>query len=279
MRRERTNFAPALLAAIGLHLAVLVGGAIAWPWLGKPMTAASVTAVTLVAAPPAPLRPALEAPQAAPATAPEPTPEPPVPPPPAPAPKPPPQPAPKPTPKPAPAPEPKPTPTPTPTPTPKTPPAKPMEKPGLDLAALTSSLDKAAKTNAKPAAAKGAPSPETALSARDTPGEAEAATADAASAVGARLNRIWNKSCGVEGFRDIVVRVRFNLFQDGSLDTNSVSILNRPASASPVWDAASARAVIAIGQAAPFKELPRQTYAQWRTFTAVFDGKEACKNP
>jgi hypothetical protein len=36
--------------------------------------------------------------------------------------------------------------------------------------------------------------------------------------------------------------------------------------------------VRAVNQAAPFTELPRQTYGQWKSFTAIFNGREACQN-
>jgi outer membrane biosynthesis protein TonB len=271
MRAQRTNFAPAMIAAVLLHGGLLTIGLIAWPWMSKPIPPSSAVAVTLVAQAPAPPRPAEEAPQPAPAASPEPAPEPVKPPPPAPAPKP--------------APPPPPT-NPLPTPKPSPPPAKtkpqaakPAKDDSLDLAALTSSLDKqAAKSDArKTPGVKGAPRPEQATVARLDPGQAEAATADAAAAVGARLNRIWNKACGVEGFRDITVQVRFNLTPDGAVEGSPI-VLNEPAAPSAVWTAAKDRAMRAVFQAAPFRELPKQTYSTWRTFTAVFDAKEACKN-
>ena len=271
MRAQRTNFAPAMLAALVLHAALLIAGLIVWPWFNTPIPPGAVTAVTLVAAPPAPLRPAEQAPEPAPAAAPEPAPAPVAPPPPAPAPKP----APPPPPPPKPLPSPKPPPEP-----PKTKPeaAKPAQKDSLDLAALTSSLDRQAKSDARKApGVRGALRPEFAPVARMDPGAAEAATNDAAAEVGARLNRIWNKACGVEGFRDIVVQVRFNLTPDGAVE-GPPQVLNEPAAPTPVWTAAKDRAVRAVFQAAPFRELPRQTYSNWRTFTAVFDAKQACKN-
>lgn len=272
MPAQRTNFAPAMLAALLLHAGLLVAGLIVWPWMNPPIAPGAVTSVTLVAAPPAPLRPAEQAPQPAPAAAPEPAPTPAPPPPPAPAPKP--------------APPPPPTkPLPIAKPPPEPPKVKPQQtakappKDSLDLAALTSSLDRqATKSDARKAPGlRGALRPELAPVARADPGAAEAATTDAAAAVGARLNRLWNKSCGVEGFRDIVVQVRFNLTPDGAVE-GAPQVLNEPAAASAVWTAAKDRAVRAVFQAAPFRELPRQTYATWRTFTAVFDAKQACKN-
>lgn len=268
-----------MLAALLLHAGLIIGGLIVWPWFNKPLPPGSVTAVTLVAGPPAPLRPADQAPEPAPAAAPEPAPEPVPPPPPAPAPKP------------APTPPPKPLPTPKPTPAPPKPttlPAKPAQKDSLDLAALTSSLDRqAAKSDARKApGVKGPLRPETALTPRLDQGAAQAATTDAAAAVGARLNRIWSKNCGVKGFSDVVIQYRFRLTRDGELDPTDVDnlgrhgkILNPPSPPSAVWLTAADRAFRAVAQAAPFHELPKQTYSTWQTFTAVFDAQEACRNP
>jgi len=285
MRGERTNLTPSLLAAIGLHLAVLLSGLIIWPWFGKPIQIVNATAVTLVPSRAAPPPPALQAHDEQQAAAPEPTPQPKPPtPPPAPQPKPaPPQPAP---------PKPQPTPTPTPKPQPKpkaqsldlsalanldpsakTPSKAKQAKDSLDLSALTNSLDKSEKPQA---AARGPARNETALTARNDPGAAEA-TNDAAAAVGARLNRIWNKSCGVEGFRDLVITVRFHLSVDGQL-LGQPEIVSSPQPGNSVWIAAADRAKRAVNQAAPFTELPRQTYGQWKTFIANFDGKKACEN-
>jgi hypothetical protein len=96
--------------------------------------------------------------------------------------------------------------------------------------------------------------------------------------VGARLNRIWNKSCGVEGFRDLVITVRFRLTIDGQL-IGQPDVVSPPQPGNSVWVAAVDRAVRAVNQAAPFTELPRQTYGQWKTFNAIFNGREACQTP
>jgi protein TonB len=290
MARERTNLTPSAMVSIGLHLAVFLSAVIVWPWFGKPVQIANVTAVTLVPSAAAPPPPALQAHEEQTAAAPEPTPAPskPVPPPP-----PQPQPEPKPAPpKPAPPkPTPAPAPSPKPTPKPKTQSldlnalastldktnksqARTKAKDSLDLNALTSSLDKSAKPQA---ATKGPPRFETSLTPRNDPGAAQATT-DAAGAVGARLNRIWNKSCGVEGFRDLVIRVRFNLTIDGQL-LGAPQVMDPAPPGNSVWQAAADRAVRAVNQAAPFSELPRQTYGQWKSFTAIFNGREACQNP
>jgi outer membrane biosynthesis protein TonB len=268
MEQQRTNFAPALLAAFLLHLGLLAAGLIAWPWLSKPIPPGAVTSVTLVAAAPAPLSPAEQAPEPAPATAPEPSPTP-VQPPPAPAP------TPAPTPPPKPAPTPKPAP-----PEPPKPQAKASKSAKDDsfLSTLTSSLDKqAAKADAhRGPGAKGALRAEQADAARQDQGAAEAATVDAENAVGARLNRIWNKRCDVEGFRNLEdIHVQFHLSPDGDLQgAPQVTSAER---SDPVWRAAAEAAVRAVYQAQPFRDLPKQTYSQWRTFTANYQAKEACK--
>ena len=259
---QRTRLAPSALAAVGLHVLVLVCGMIIWPW-GKPVQVVNVTAITLTPSKAAPPPPALQAPEEQPAAAPEPTPvpEPPKPPPP----------KPQPTPKPI-----KPDPPPPridPKGIPKPVAAKPKPAEPDFLSSLTTSLDKQVKPSA---AAKGPPRLETAPVARTDPG-AEQATANAADAVGARLNRVWNKSCGVEGFRDVVIHVRFSLTPEGALQ-GVPDVLDKSPAGNSVWQAAADRAVRAVVQAAPFTELPRQTYGQWKTFNAVFNGKEACQN-
>ncbi len=95
--------------------------------------------------------------------------------------------------------------------------------------------------------------------------------------MGARLNRLWNKSCGVEGFRDIVIHLKFNLSIDGQV-VGQPQVLDRAPPGNAVWQAAADRAVRAVFQAAPFTGLPRQTYSQWKTFLPVFDAKTACQN-
>ncbi len=272
MQRQRTNFAPALFAALLLHAGLIIGGLIVWPWFNKPLPPGSVTSVTLVAGPPAPLRPADQAPEPAPAAAPEPAPEPVPPPPPAPAPKPvPPPPPPKPL----------PSPKPTPAPPKATPqPAKPAQKDSLDLAALTTSLDRqAAKSNARKApGVKGPLRPETALTPRLDPGVAEAATSDAIGQIRSKLIRIWNPNCGVEGARRVVVKIRISLTMDGRLN-GQPQILDAPAAPDTIWQAAADRAIRAVYQAAPFQGLPRETYAAWRGLVPIFDAQAACRNP
>ena len=276
MNRRGVNFAPALVAALVLHLAVLVGGLVVWPHKDPPILPTGVTTVTVVDAPAADLRPAVAAEEIALAAAEAPVPEAaleppsPVASPEPPAPAPPPQPAaakpsltrPSPSAKPAPA---------------KPPPkaaAKPTS-PGLDLEALTTSLAKSARAGgARSSAPKGANRAETALAARQGKGAADAALSDASALVGERLNRMWNPNCSVEGAGAVIVRVQFNLTEEGELD-GPPQLLDHGSSA--VWQAAADRAVRAVAQAAPYKELPKASYKQWKSFRARFNGEQACR--
>ena len=277
-----------MAAAVGLHVLLFASAVFVWPWSGKPVQIANVTAVTLTPSAAAPPPPAMQAPETQTAAAPEPTPKPapPVPPklaPSPPVPSPPKAAAPKPQPAPAP---PKPAPVPDkidPHAIPKPSQAKPQAKTKADdndfLSSLTSSLDKttSATAQAKPqATTKGPPRAETAPVARTDPG-AEQATTDAAAAVAGRIKRLWNPSCGVEGFRDLVIPVQFHLTPDGAL-SGVPTVLGPPQPGNPVWRAAADRAVRAVIAAQPFSGLPRQTYSEWKTFNLNFQGKEACQN-
>lgn len=286
MRRgDRINLTPSFLAAAGLHLAVLLSALIVWPWFGHPVQVINATPVTLVSSQAAPPPPALQAHEEQEASAPVPTPKPlpPAPPPPPPQPKPEPKPEP---PKPAPPkPEPAPAPTPKPAPKPKT--------QSLDLNALSSSLDKSVKNqnrsktrdsldlnaltsdldkSAKPQAQVRGPSRfATALTARTDPGGQQTANM-IAGIVSGRIIPRWHPDCGAIGAGNVTVDVKVDLGPDGSLQNAQAVGGTGPAA---ILAAAKTRAVLAVGQAAPF-QLPRETYNQWRSFIARFNAKDAC---
>ena len=285
MRRgDRINLTPSFLAAAGLHLAVFLSALIVWPWFGHPVQVINATPVTLVSSAAAPPPPALQAHEEHEASAPVPTPKPAPPtPPPPPQPKPEPKPAPpRPTP---PKPEVAPTPTPKPAPKPKT--------QSLDLNALSSSLDKSANTksqsktkssldlsaltsdldkSAKPQASQRGPERfATALTARNDPGGQQTSNMIGAIVSGRIIPR-WHPDCGAIGAGNVTVDVKVDLGPDGSLQNAQAVGGTGPAA---ILAAAKTRAVLAVGQAAPF-ELPRETYNQWRSFIARFNAKDVC---
>jgi outer membrane biosynthesis protein TonB len=183
-----------------------------------------------------------------------------------------------------PAPQPAPTPpAPAPVPAPAKPP-KPVEKPTpqktqapaqkpekhLDLDALAASLAKSVP--AKPSsAAKGASRPETALQAR--PAAGTGLSAAAMNGLADELQRRWNPNCDVEGGRDVVVKVGFQLGAGGNV-TGDVSSQILHGGPGAVAQAAADRAVRAVYAASPFRALPREFYGQ--RITVNFNAREAC---
>lgn len=262
---RRTEVSPAFVGSLALHGAVLAALLISWRF-SHDLKIGAVVPVTIVAnAPSTDLRAAEEAPQVQSAQTEQPVAEaPPQATPPAPQPKPvPPPPAPAPTPKPTPAPA-----KPVPTPAPAKPQPKPKPEKTFDLDALAASVSKAIKPSS---AAKGPNRPETALQARPAAGTGDSAAA--MSGLADELQRRWNPNCEVEGGRDVVIKVTFQLGAGGNVVGNVGSqIVRGPQSA--VGQAAADRAVRAVYAAAPFRNLPRQFYGE--RITVNFNAREAC---
>lgn len=285
MRRALSDRYPAYAASAGLHLIVLLAGVIAWPWMA-PTKIMTVTPVTLVTrAEVTDLRAAEKAETVQEAAIETPVetapPEVVTPPPPAPA-KP--QPAAKPEPpKPAPA-------KPAPAfnldqlaasvskakPQKLAPAAKPA--PSLDLDALAASVGKSA-SSAKPSSApKGATRAQTDLVARQAVGAGKGATVDQLAAISAKLGRLWNPNCGVEGSANVVVKIRLTLDPNGRL-LRAVLVDEQRINGSgdSVLRAAATRALTAVARAAPYDELPSEDFANWRSFVVAFDARQQCR--
>ncbi|MCR5878490.1 energy transducer TonB [Phenylobacterium sp. J367] len=263
MRRE---LSPAAAGSILLHGGIAAALMISWPW-ARDLKVGAVVPVTIVAnAPVTDLRAAEQAPVEQTAQTEQPVPDAPMdssPPQPTPTP---PAPAPTPVPKSAPPPKAAPASTPalksTPTPpAPKSPPAKAQPRPaekGLDFDALLASIP-AAKSPARPSSApKGASRPETAQQARPNLGSGLAASA-AMSGLADELQRRWNPNCEVEGGRDVVVRVTFQLGSGGQVTGEPQAEIRGARSA--VSQAAADRAVRAVYAASPFRNLPGSSTA------------------
>ncbi len=271
IRRETS---PALIGSVLLHGAVAAALLVSWNFTHD-LKVGAVVPVTIVAnAPQTDLAPAVQAPEVQTAQAEDPVPAAPSEStPPAPEPKPQPQPVPKPTPKTA---QPPPAPTPKPVPAPvkpapaaaqakPAPPAKPDK--GLDFDALAAAISKSAKPSSAP---KGPARPETALQARPALGAGEQAAA--LSGLTQELQRRWNPNCDVEGGRDVLVRVTFQIGAGGQVvgDVNAQLKSVR----TPVAQAAAERAVRAVYAAAPFRTLPREFYGE--RVAVNFNAREAC---
>jgi hypothetical protein len=159
-------------------------------------------------------------------------------------------------------------------PTPTTKPAtRPAEK-AFDLDSLEASLTRPARnTPQRPSsAAKGPARPETAPIARQTVGSGLAAGA-AVAGMTEELQRRWNPNCDVEGGRDVVVRVTFQLGATGQVVGEVVPQIQ--GARSPVATAGAERAVRAVYAAAPFRGLPREFYGD--RVAVNFNAREACR--
>lgn len=260
-RARRFEVPPAALGSIALHVGVAAAFMISWG--SRDLKVGSVVPVTIVAsAPDVDTRPAVQGPETLPAQTetpvaeapPEPAPPPPQPAPPPPSPKAAPKPAEK-----------------APAPAAKAPP-KPAEK-SLDLDALAASLTRPARNAPqRPSSApKGATRAETAPVARQTVGTGLAAGA-ALQGLAEELQRRWNPNCEVEGGRDVLVRVTFQLGVGGQVVGDVGSEIK--GARTPVSQAAADRAVRAVYAAAPFRGLPREFYGD--RIAVNFNAREAC---
>jgi hypothetical protein len=162
-----------------------------------------------------------------------------------------------------------------------------MKKPQqqrLDLTALASKLppqkkqpvlDLNALARQKPSnAPRGPQRPETATQARQALGAAQGLSADEASLLASKLNRLWNPNCGAEGASDVQVKVNIQLTPAGTLASPPTVIGGQHND--PVWQAAATRALNAVARGAPYDELPRDRYAVWKDINFNFNARQAC---
>ncbi|MDB5495624.1 MAG: hypothetical protein JWP86_2961, partial [Phenylobacterium sp.] len=163
-------------------------------------------------------------------------------------------------------------PAPTPTPAKAQKPAKPETS--LDLDALAASLSKATSKPVPPkpsSATKGPARSETALQARPALGTGASAAA-AVSGLADELQRRWNPNCDVQGGRDVLVKVTFQLGAGGQVVGDVASQIVRGQGG--VAQVAANRAVSAVYAAAPFRDLPREFYGE--RISVNFNAREAC---
>lgn len=259
---RRIGVPPAALGSVALHGSIALALMISWG--SRDLKVGAVVPVTIVSsAPDTDTRPAEQGPEVQSAMTeapvaeapPDPVPPPPQPVPATPAPK-----AAKPAEK-------------APAPLPAKPAAKPVEK-AFDLDALAASLTKPSRNAPqRPSSApKGPTRPETAPVARDTTGTGLLASRLAVTGMTEELQDRWNPNCDVEGGRDVLVRVTFQLGVGGQVVGDVMSQIQ--GARSPVAVAGAERAVRAVYAAAPFRGLPREFYGQ--RFNVNFNAREAC---
>ena len=294
--RRRDSLAPAMVAALAMHIALFAALTLFRPPLPLPLgTAVPINIVSQ--APTTDSRKAEPAPEAQTAQVEEPVPQAPAPSPPPPPPPqpvqraappkplktvPPPQPAPRPTPKPLKTvPLPKPTPKPVPTPAKPTPappaksqpaPSRPSRTPPkdtFDLNALAASISRAAKSSPpRPAsAARGPTRAETAPVARVDAGQG--LSQSDIQGLSQLLNRLWLKNCDAGTIVNVTVRLAVD--NDGRVLLADAG--GRERAGDPAASASAIRAIAAVHQAAPYAEAFRG-----RTFSINFDAAKACAN-
>lgn len=172
--------------------------------------------------------------------------------------------------------------------------AQARPKPSLDLDALSKSLPARtarqgsgslnldALADSLPAGrragngAKGAPRPETALKSREATGAATGLSGNEVGALQAKLNRLWNPNCGVEGAGAVIVKVSMHLGPDGTLSARPQITSTAGEAPSGVVQAAAARAVSAITRGAPYDEISPEHLKNLNNFIVKFDAKSVC---
>ena len=262
-RENKTNFSPALVGSIGLHVLV-VAAILIGPWKpSKPVIIGQSVPVTIVTEGPTNVRPAIEDVVDQTAQTEEPTPE---------ADPQPPAPVPAPVPTPAPAP---PKTAAAQAPTPKPTPAKPAKPEPDFFASLEKTLAKTPKATGKPVAnaPKGPTRPETATQARPGAGAMTGLQAAAINGMKDEIQRRWNPNCEVEGGGAVQVKVSFKLATGGRI-VGQVTAGDAERSSDPVVKAAADRAIRAVYQSAPFEGLPPDYYGQQLNLN--FKARDAC---
>jgi hypothetical protein len=276
---RRDSRAPAMIAALALHLALFAALTIFHPALPLPLGAA-VPINIVSSAPTTDSRQAEQAPQTQTAQVDQPVPQ-------AKAPSPPPPPPPQPQPRPAPprpvntVPPPQPAPRPTPTPVKPTPvaPAKPTPAPAhpsrtppkdtFDLNALAASIARASHSAPpRPAnAPRGPTRAETAPQPRVDAGQG--ISQSDIQGLSQLLDRLWLKNCDAGTVVNVTVRLAID--NDGRVLLADAG--GREHAGDPAVSASAIRAIAAVHQAAPYAEEFRG-----RTFSVNFDAAKACAN-
>ena len=280
MSRARTQRAPSLVFSALVHAGIIAAALIVWPMLNKPLPLGKVVPVTLMTSePPAEQAAAVQAPEPAPAE----TPQPDAAAPPEPAPIKPAPPAPPTT-----SSAPKPAEKTKPTPSKQAPSIKPApaasaqaaNKKDLDLDALMASIDSQRQTPAAKAASGqvGANRPRTEKTASVGHGEDSHMSGDERQGLSDKLGRLWNANCQVEAAAGVNVKVHIRLSAQGWLvgqpELAGGQSLNSP---DPIFNAAAARALSAVGRGQPFTDvLTAAHFADWRDMVVNFNAKQAC---
>ena len=93
-------------------------------------------------------------------------------------------------------------------------------------------------------------------------------SADLIDYLASATSQCWNPPTGVMEAQDLVISIKIDFAQDGSVQ-GTPEVLN--SSASPLFGVAAAAAVRAVMRCAPYDKLPPARYNEWRTTTFNFN--------
>ena len=102
-------------------------------------------------------------------------------------------------------------------------------------------------------------------------GRAATLTQNELDALRARLRECWNVPVGVAEARDLVVTVRIQFKQDGSLQTDP-RLMN--SGSHPAFQVAAESALRAVRTCAPYSFLPAAKYEAWKDVIVDFDPRD-----
>jgi colicin import membrane protein len=101
-------------------------------------------------------------------------------------------------------------------------------------------------------------------------GSAATLTQSEIDALRAQIQACWNPPAGVVDAKELIVRIRLQLHEDGSLSANP-ALLNH--GGNPLFQVAAESAMRAIKRCQPYK-LPIAKYAVWRDVEVTFDPRD-----
>ncbi|MEZ5891420.1 MAG: hypothetical protein R3D52_14960 [Xanthobacteraceae bacterium] len=101
-------------------------------------------------------------------------------------------------------------------------------------------------------------------------GSAATLTQSEIDALRAQIQACWNPPAGVVDAKELIVRIRLQLHEDGSLSANP-ALLNR--GNNPLFQVAAESAMRAIKRCQPYR-LPIAKYAVWRDVEVTFDPRD-----
>ena len=151
------------------------------------------------------------------------------------------------------------------TPTPKQPEPKPQPK--FDATRIAALLD---KRDPRRQAATGSTLSNTPALGTET-GRAVTLSQNELDALRARLRQCWQVPVGLADARDLVVTVRIQFKQDGSLLTEP-RVMN--SAGHPAFQVASESALRAVRSCAPYTFLPAAKYEAWKDVLVDFDPRD-----